>query len=63
MAELVDTYTDGGLDAADASIAAIAERLNKTVIATLDEPRFPHHRPHPHRGHWNCCLVSPERLI
>ncbi len=45
MAELINTYTDVGLDAADASIVAIAERLNQTVIATLDEHDFRIIRP------------------
>jgi predicted nucleic acid-binding protein len=38
--ELLDTYTDIGLDAADASVIAVAERLDQTVIATLDERDF-----------------------
>ena len=45
IAELIDTYTDIGLDAADASIITIAERLNQTVIATLDERDFRIVRP------------------
>ena len=45
MAELIDTYTDVGLDAADASIVAIAERLDQTVIASLDERDFRIIRP------------------
>lgn len=45
IGELVDTYTNTGLDAADASIIAIAERLNQTVIATLDERDFRIVRP------------------
>jgi len=45
IAELVDTYKDIGLDAADASIIAIAERLNQTTIATLDERDFRIVRP------------------
>ena len=45
IAELVDTYADIGLDAADASIIAIAERLNQTTIATLDERDFRIVRP------------------
>jgi len=45
IAELIDTYTDVGLDAADASIIAIAERLNQTQIATLDERDFRIIRP------------------
>lgn len=45
IADLLGTYTDVGLDAADASIIAIAERLNQTVIATLDERDFRIVRP------------------
>lgn len=45
IAELVETYKDIGLDAADASIIAIAERLNQTTIATLDERDFRIVRP------------------
>ncbi|NOX29810.1 MAG: PIN domain-containing protein, partial [Actinobacteria bacterium] len=45
IAELVHTYKDIGLDAADASIIAIAERLNQTTIATLDERDFRIVRP------------------
>ncbi|HEC08736.1 MAG TPA: PIN domain-containing protein [Acidimicrobiales bacterium] len=45
IAGLIDTYHDAGLDAADASIIAIAERLDQTVIATLDERDFRLVRP------------------
>jgi len=45
IAGLLDTYTDIGLDAADASIIAIAERLNRTTIATLDQRDFRIVRP------------------
>lgn len=45
IAELVGTYTEIGLDAADASIITIAERLNQTQIATLDERDFRIVRP------------------
>lgn len=45
IAELLDTYTDIGLDAADASIIAVAERLDQTTIATLDERDFRIVRP------------------
>lgn len=40
VAELVETYTDLGLDAADASVIAIAERLAQHTIATLDHRDF-----------------------
>lgn len=45
IAELVSTYSDVGLDAADASIVAVAERLNQSAIATLDERDFRIVRP------------------
>lgn len=45
IAALLDTYTNIGLDAADSSIIAIAERLDQTVIATLDERDFRIVRP------------------
>lgn len=45
IAELVSTYTDVGLDAADASVVAVAERMNQSVIATLDERDFRIVRP------------------
>ena len=45
ITELLDTYTDIGLDAADASVIAIAERLNHITIATLDERDFRIVRP------------------
>ena len=45
IAALIDRYSDTGLDAADASIIAIAERLDQTVIATLDERDFRIVRP------------------
>ncbi len=45
LAELVTTYADVGLDAADASIIAIAERLNQRTLATLDHRDFRIVRP------------------
>lgn len=45
ITELLGTYSNISLDAADASIIAIAERLNQTVIATLDERDFRIVRP------------------
>lgn len=45
IAELLGSYTDIDLDAADASIVAVVERLNQTVIATLDERDFRIIRP------------------
>lgn len=46
IADLLGAYTNIGLDAADASIVAIAERLDQTAIATLDERDFRIVRPH-----------------
>jgi uncharacterized protein len=49
MAELVDTYADFPLGAADASVIALAERLNTAVVITLDRRHFaavvPQHLP------------------
>ena len=43
--ELVTVYADASLDIIDASTIAAAERLNQTVIATLDERDFRIVRP------------------
>lgn len=40
MAELVKTYSDFPLGAADASVIAVAERLNAREVATLDHRHF-----------------------
>ncbi|MGQ0624881.1 MAG: type II toxin-antitoxin system VapC family toxin [Sporichthyaceae bacterium] len=45
MVELLDTYEDLRLGAADASVVAIAERLNISDIATLDRRHFTVVRP------------------
>lgn len=45
IGELLETYADIGLDAADASLVAVAERLDQTTIATLDERDFRIIRP------------------
>ncbi len=45
IAELLSTYNDIGLDAADASLVAVAERLGHTTIATLDHRDFRIVRP------------------
>lgn len=45
VAELLIEYDDLGLDAADASIVAIAERLRQEEIATLDHRDFRVVRP------------------
>jgi predicted nucleic acid-binding protein len=44
-AELIDTYTDLGLGLVDASIIAIAQRLNTTTIATMNHSDFAVVRP------------------
>ncbi len=43
--ELVETYRDFPLGTTDASVIAIAERLDVTEIATLDHRHFPNVRP------------------
>lgn len=43
--ELVGTYTDLALDVIDASIVAVAERLELTTIATLNHRDFRVVRP------------------
>ena len=49
MAELVETSQDLSLGSVDASVVAVAERLEVTVIATLDRRHFgvvrPNHVP------------------
>lgn len=45
MAELVRTYADLPLGAADASVIAVAERLKLTDVATLDRRHFTVVRP------------------
>ncbi|GGO64686.1 type II toxin-antitoxin system VapC family toxin [Nonomuraea cavernae] len=40
MAELVRTYSNFPLGAADASVIAVAERLNAAEVATLDHRHF-----------------------
>jgi predicted nucleic acid-binding protein len=45
IAELVDRYVDLGLGGTDASLVAIAERLDQTRIATLDHRHFRVVRP------------------
>ncbi len=45
VVELVQTYRDFPLGTTDASVIAIAERLNVTEIATLDHRHFPNVRP------------------
>ncbi|MGQ0466567.1 MAG: type II toxin-antitoxin system VapC family toxin [Sporichthyaceae bacterium] len=45
MVELVETYADLGLGSTDASVVAIAERLEVIDVATLDRRHFPVVRP------------------
>jgi uncharacterized protein len=45
MAELVSTYADLPLGVVDASVVAVAERLNATEVATLDHRHFRVVRP------------------
>lgn len=45
IANLLSTYSDLGLDAADASVIAVAERHQQTTIATLDHRDFRVVRP------------------
>lgn len=45
MAELVETYADFPLGLVDASVIAVAERLNADAVATLDHRHFSVVRP------------------
>jgi predicted nucleic acid-binding protein len=45
MAELVETYADFPLGTTDAAVAAVAERLGVSEIATLDRRHFHAVRP------------------
>lgn len=45
IVELLEIYADLGLDAADASVIALAERLGQATIATLDHRDFRVVRP------------------
>ena len=45
MRDLIDTYADLPLDIVDASVVAIAERLEQDTIATLDRRHFSVVRP------------------
>ncbi|MBI5670134.1 MAG: hypothetical protein HZC41_19230 [Chloroflexi bacterium] len=44
-ADLLDQYADSRVDFVDASIAAVAERLNLTRVLTLDQRDFGILRP------------------
>jgi len=58
MAELVSQYDDLRLGTTDASIIALAERLNITEIATLDRRHFTAVRP----CHVEAFTLLPETL-
>jgi len=45
MAELVEQYADFPLGATDASVVALAERLNTDIVVTLDHRHFRAVRP------------------
>jgi uncharacterized protein len=45
IAELVDAYADLGLGGTDASVVALAERLETDVVITLDRRHFGVVRP------------------
>jgi len=49
MAELVEEYADFPLGGTDASVVALAERLDAPVVVTLDRRHFAAIRPR-HRG-------------
>ena len=57
IAELVWTYRDMPLGTTDASIVAVAERLNVAQIATLDHRHFGAVRP----SHRESFELLPER--
>ncbi len=46
IAELVDRYADFPLGGTDASVVALAERLNTDIVVTLDRRHFGTLRPH-----------------
>lgn len=46
IADLIETYSDLGLSGTDAILIVLTERLNTTVIATLDRRHFGVVRPH-----------------
>lgn len=56
MAELVDTYADLRLGGVDASVVAVAERLNVATIATLNRRDFTVVRPR----HVKALTLIPE---
>ena len=58
MGELVEQYADMHLGTTDASVIALAERLNITEIATLDRRHFTAVRP----SHTAAFSLLPEQL-
>jgi predicted nucleic acid-binding protein len=55
MADLVETYADFPLGTTDASVIALAERLDIAEVATLDRRHFTAVRPH----HTNTLTLLP----
>lgn len=58
IAELIEQYEDLGLGTTDASVIALAERLDVAEIATLDRRHFTVVRP----AHVTAFTLLPERL-
>lgn len=58
MSDLVEMYANLPLGAADASVIAVAERLELAEVATLDRRHFTVVRPR----HVNAFTLLPERL-
>lgn len=58
MSELVEQYADLPLGTTDASVIALAERLDINEIATLDRRHFTVVRPR----HVDAFTLLPERL-
>ncbi|GAA1537097.1 type II toxin-antitoxin system VapC family toxin [Nocardioides humi] len=58
MAELVEQYDDLRIGTTDASVIALAERLDITEVATLDRRHFTAVRPQ----HVEALTLLPERL-
>ncbi len=58
MSDLVEMYANLPLGAADASVIAVAERLELAEVATLDRRHFTVVRPR----HVNAFTLLPERF-
>ncbi|MGA4995228.1 type II toxin-antitoxin system VapC family toxin [Nonomuraea bangladeshensis] len=58
MSDLVELYASLPLGAVDASVIAVAERLNVSEVATLDRRHFTVVRP----SHTSALLLLPETL-